>query len=70
MCNLSDLIAERAIAEGMERGMAEGMEKGKELALLDSIRNIMETLHLSVDQALSALQIPKEEWSFYKNQIK
>lgn len=74
MCNLSDLIAERAIAEGMEKGMAEGMEKGmekgKELALLDSIRNIMETLHLSVDQAMLALQIPKEEWSFYKNQIK
>lgn len=66
MCNLSDLIAEKAIAEGMEKGM----EKGKELALLDSIRSIMGTLHLSVDQALSALQIPEEEWSFYKNQMK
>ena len=57
MCNLSDLIEEK------------GMEKGKELTLLDSIKNLMETLHLSAEQAMSALRIPEGKWSFYKSKL-
>lgn len=61
MCKaLDDLIeqgVERGIKQGMERGMERGIKRGK---LLD-LQSLMETLHLSLEQAMNALKIPQEE---------
>ena len=53
MCNLSKGVEERGIAIGLERGI--------ETTTLNAIRNLMETLKLTAEQAMEALKVPKEE---------
>jgi hypothetical protein len=69
MCNLSQGVKEEGrregIAEGIELGRAEGRE---EKALL--IENLMETLKLSMQQAMDALKIPDADRLYYANAIK
>ncbi|MCC8163072.1 MAG: hypothetical protein LIO86_07900 [Lachnospiraceae bacterium] len=47
----------------------EGMKEGEQYTLLESIRNLMETLKLSADQAMEALRIPAEEREKYRTMI-
>lgn len=54
MCNLSDLIEEK------------GIEKGIEL----SVRNLMETLGLSLEKACEALKISVEEYERISKYVK
>ncbi len=54
MCNLS---------KGVE-------EKGIEKGILLSIRNLMETMGWSVEQAMEGLKIPEEEKSKYLEELK
>ena len=61
MCNLSKGVEERGIAKGMEQGM----EKG----ILTSLRGLMASMGLTVDQALSALQVPEVDWPKYKEML-
>ena len=61
MCNLSKGVEERGIAKGMEQGM----EKG----ILTSLRGLMASMGLTVDQALSALQVPEADWPKYKEML-
>ncbi len=49
MCNLSQGIE--------EKGIAKGIEKGTETTTLQAIKNLMETLHLTSEQAMDALKI-------------
>jgi len=53
MCNLSDGVEERGIAKGTLR----------------SIRNLMETLQLTAEQAIDALKIPEEEREKYMKML-
>ena len=66
MCNLSKGVEERGIAIGLERGM----ERGLEAATLNAIRNLMETLKLTAEQAMEALKVPKEEKVKYAGMLK
>ena len=77
MCNLSQGIVERGIAQGMERGiaqgmergmaqgmekgMAQGMEKGAFSATLDSLRRLIANAGMSAEQAMNVLEIPAAE---------
>lgn len=61
MCNLSFGLIE----EGLELGIKQGTINGK----IESIRNIMITLNLTVEQALDAVQISEEERDMYKEMI-
>ena len=58
MCNLSKGVEERGIAIGMETGT------------LNAIRNLMETLKLTAEQAMEALKVPKEEKVKYAGMLK
>ena len=85
MCNLSKGVEERGIVIGMERGMKQGMERGMkqgmeqgmergiecgmETAILDSIRNLMETLKLTADQAMAALKVPEAKQREYARKL-
>lgn len=62
MCNLSKGLEERAIARGIERGI--------EAATLNAIRNIMETLRMTVEQAMEALKVPEREKAKYTGILK
>ena len=77
MCNLSQGIVEKGIAQGMERGiaqgmergmaqgmekgMAQGMEKGAFSATLDSLRRLIANAGMSAEQAMNVLEIPAAE---------
>ncbi len=51
--------------EGREEGRAEGLAEGRNEALIGSIRNLMETMSLTAQQAMTALKIPSTEQSKY-----
>ena len=66
MCNLSDGIEERATARGIACGMAQGMERGT----IQSILSLMDSLKLTVQDAMAALKIPQSEQGKYEAMIK
>ena len=49
---------EDAEKQGMEKGMKEGVKEGRENTLLISIKNLMQTMKLSAEEAMNALMIP------------
>ena len=49
----------------LKKGMNKGIEKGN----LNAIINMMNKLKLTVEQAMDVLNIPKEEYNYYKNAI-
>ena len=57
MCNLSKGVMEK----GMEKGIAKGMTD----AILASIKNLMETMGLTIEQAMAALKVPEGERQKY-----
>lgn len=51
-------------------GIAERVrQEEKNLTIVNSIRNLMETLHLTAEQAMNALKIPATEQGRYVAQI-
>ena len=66
MCNLSKGVEERGIA----RGLAQGLERGLETGTLNAIRNLMETLKLTAEQAMEALKVPEAEKAKYVGMLK
>ncbi|MBD5094796.1 MAG: hypothetical protein HDT26_11060 [Subdoligranulum sp.] len=69
MCNLSKGVMEKAMAKGMEKGMAKGMAKGAAENTLASIKNLMETLGLSMEAAMAALKVPEADRPKYAKQL-
>ena len=57
MCNLSDGVEQKGIAKGIAKGITA------------SIRNLMESMGWSIEQAMDALQIPTEERQTYANML-
>ena len=57
MCNLSKGVWEKGIAEGRAEGMANG--------ILASIKNLVKNMGISVEQAMSVLEIPETERQKY-----
>ena len=58
MCNLSKGVEERGIARGLETGT------------LNAIRNLMETMKLTAEQAMEALKVPEAEKVKYAEMLK
>ncbi|MBS5586511.1 MAG: hypothetical protein KHX36_09860, partial [Clostridiales bacterium] len=61
MCNLSQGIVERGIAQGIEKGIAQGVEKGAFNATLASLRRLIANAGMSAEQAMNVLEIPAAE---------
>ncbi len=61
MCNFSKGVWEK----GMEAGMEASRKEGAAQTMLNSIKNLMETLGLTIDQAMSALKMPDTDRSKY-----
>lgn len=57
MCNLSKGVIEKGVAQGMAQGMAQG--------ILASLRNLVKNMGVSVEQAMSVLEIPETERQKY-----
>ena len=58
MCNLSDSVEQKGIAKGITEG------------IISSIQKLMESMGWTIEQAMDALQIPKEERNSYLNMLK
>ena len=54
-------VIEKYIAEGRREGRSEGQCEGK----VESIRNLMESMSLTAEQAMKALKIPAGEFGKY-----
>ena len=57
------------LKKGIKKGRKEGLKKGTIKAVMRNIQSIMESLHLSFEQAATVLKIPAEEYDFYRNSI-
>ena len=59
--------------EGEKEGRREGRKKGESIGLkkgqVNAIRAIMDSMHLSVQQAMDALKIPAEEQAQYSSML-
>ena len=60
---------EEGLKEGREEGIKAGHKKGREEEKLNSIRNVMETLGFTLEQAMQALKIPKSEQEKYAQML-
>ena len=58
MCNLSKGI--------LERGLEQGLERGKKERTVEVIQDLMETLKLTVEQAMDAIKVPEVDRDMYK----
>ena len=56
---------QNALEQGFEQGIQQGIQQNRE----DVIRNLMETMKLSLNQAMDALKIPVEEQAMYETRI-
>lgn len=56
---------EKALAEGRE----EGREKGADSAILSVIKNLMETMKWTVDQAMEAIKVPVGDRNKYASRL-
>ena len=54
-------VIEKYIAEGRREGRSEGRREGK----AEAIRNLMESMSLTAEQAMKALKIPAGEFGKY-----
>jgi len=66
MCNLSKGVEEKGRAKGRAEGRAEGRADG----ILSSLKGLMETMDLSIEQAMAALKIPEAERQKYLELLK
>ena len=71
MDNFSKQIYEAGIndgrAEGKAEGLAEGKAVGKAEGKAESIKNLMSTMNVSIDQAMDILKTPPEEHQYFKD---
>ncbi|MCD7817484.1 MAG: hypothetical protein LUH07_00295 [Lachnospiraceae bacterium] len=65
MCKALDDMRQEAMEQGISQGIEQGISRGIELNLLESTRNLMDTMKLTAEQAMTALKIPEAEQSRY-----
>ena len=65
MCNLSQGV----LAKGREQGIQQGMKQGWDETIVRSARSLMKKMGWSVDEALSALEVPEAERGGYAGKV-
>ena len=56
-------------AKAAERAMEKGMEKGADNTIITSVRNLMETMKLTAEQAMDAIKVPMESRGKYLSKL-
>ena len=73
MCNLSEGVYAKGLDKGLAQGMAQGMDKGMALgmdrSLLESIRNIKQSLNISTERAMDILKVPVDKRADFERQL-
>ena len=52
-------------AEGLAEGKAEGLAEGKTEGKAEAVKNLMETMNITAEQAMKALKIPDADFAKY-----
>lgn len=65
MCNLSKDIEEKGIRLGISQGINQGIKEG----LITAIKNLMESMGWTEEQAMEALKIPENERTLYSSML-
>jgi len=65
MCNLSKGVMEKGIAKGLAEGLVKGHAEGLAEGILSSIKRIVKNMGVSVEQAMSVLEVPEAERQKY-----
>ncbi|MDO5296385.1 MAG: hypothetical protein Q4F00_07115 [bacterium] len=60
---------EEDIAEGTAKGRVQGREEGLIEGITASLKNMMETLGLSLQEAMNALRVPEAEQPYYREKL-
>jgi hypothetical protein len=64
-----DYTFERQIELEREAGREEGIATGREESLLSSLKSLMKSMHLSAEQAMTALEVPEDKMDFYRAKL-
>ena len=67
MCNLSEGVEARGIAKGRVEGRMEGRMEGRAEGILSALQNLMESMNLTIDQAMNALMISEADRPKYRS---
>jgi hypothetical protein len=70
MCEALERLMKNELDAKEAAGIAKGRAEGKEDVSLFHIRNLMESMKLTAEQAMDALQIPPEEQKIYAVKLK
>ncbi|MCL1787832.1 MAG: PD-(D/E)XK nuclease family transposase [Defluviitaleaceae bacterium] len=65
MCNLSQGVKEEGRQEGLQEGRQEGLQEGRQEGLVAAVVNIMNSLKVSIGEALTIAGIPEAERDTY-----
>ena len=69
MCNLGMAVELKGVEKGIQQGIEQGRKQGEENKLLENIKSLMKTLNFTVQQAMDALQVPKEDQDYYAKKL-
>ena len=70
MCKAIDDMRADAKAEGIEEGRAEGRAEGKTESLVSSIKNVMDSIHVSIEEAMDILKVDPQKRQEYAARVK
>ena len=66
---MNDLARQEGRQEGLQRGRIEGKQEARLETLSNDIRNVMESFHVSLEEAMTGLKVPKEDWAVLRKRI-
>ena len=69
VCKAVQEMNDIARQEGREEGRLEGRQEARLETKLDDVKNLMASLHLSVEEAMKALQIKAEDQAILMKKI-
>jgi hypothetical protein len=59
----------QGIQQGVQQGIQQGVQQGVRQGKLSDIRNLMDSMKLTAEQAMDALKIPVDEQEFYMEKL-
>ena len=69
VCKAVQEMNEKARQEGRQEGRLEGHQEGRQEALSEVIRNVMESLHLTFEEAMKVMKVAEKDQAVLKKMI-
>ena len=66
---MNDLARQEGLQKGIQKGRLEGRQEVRLETLCSDIQNVMESFHVSLEEAMTGLKVPKEDWAILRKRI-